>query len=63
MLGSEKCYQLASALSSIATSVPYEDVQTAATQLIQCATNVLTVTLFFIIIKMKIFVFDHRFRQ
>ncbi|CAM4981739.1 unnamed protein product, partial [Rotaria socialis] len=42
MLGSAKCYQLASTLSSIATSVPYEDVQTAATQIAQCTTNVLT---------------------
>ncbi|CAF1309622.1 unnamed protein product [Rotaria magnacalcarata] len=42
MLGSEKCYQLASTLSSIATSVPYEDVQIAATQIAQCTSNVLS---------------------
>ncbi|CAF3657316.1 unnamed protein product [Rotaria sp. Silwood1] len=33
MLTSEKCYQLAFALSSLATKVPYEDVQIAATQI------------------------------
>ncbi|CAF3695439.1 unnamed protein product [Rotaria sp. Silwood1] len=33
MLASEKCYQLAFALSSLATKVPYEDVQIAATQI------------------------------
>jgi hypothetical protein len=35
------------------TQIPYEDVQTAATQLIQCATNVLTVRLFFFYNKNK----------
>ena len=43
MLASDKCYQLAFALQSMATNIPYEDVQTAATQIAQCATNVLSV--------------------
>lgn len=44
MLASNKCYQLAIALSSMATQVPYEDVQTAASQISQCANNVLNVS-------------------
>ena len=40
-LASEKCYQLSLALYSMSTRIAYEDVQTAATQLIQCAANVL----------------------
>ncbi len=43
MIASDKCYQLAIALYSISTKIPYEEVQTVATQLIQCAANVLTV--------------------
>ncbi len=43
MIASEKCYQLSLALYSMATRIPYEDVQTAASSLIQCATNILTV--------------------
>jgi hypothetical protein len=43
MLASERCYQLAVALNSMAQIVPYEDVQGAATQITQCATNVLNV--------------------
>ncbi|CAF3751894.1 unnamed protein product, partial [Rotaria sp. Silwood1] len=42
LLASNKCYQLSLALHSMATKIPYEDVQVASTQLIQCATNVLT---------------------
>ncbi|CAF1576723.1 unnamed protein product [Rotaria magnacalcarata] len=41
MLALQKCYQLASALSSMLTTVPYEDVQTAANYIAQCASNVL----------------------
>ena len=44
MIASDKCYQLATALRSMATKVPYEDVQSAATCIAQCATNVLTVS-------------------
>ena len=44
MLASEKCYQHASALQSLATKVPYEDVKMAAGLIAQCATNVLTVS-------------------
>ena len=44
MLASDKCYQLASALHSMATEEPYEDVQSAATSIAQCATNTLTVS-------------------
>jgi hypothetical protein len=43
MIASDKCYQLCLALYSMATRIPYEDVETAATQLIQCSVNVLTV--------------------
>ncbi len=43
MLASEKCYQLALALYSMAGEIPYEDVQTAATLIAQCANNVLNV--------------------
>ena len=43
MIASEKCYQLSFALRSMSTKIPYEDVQIAATDLIQCATNVLSV--------------------
>ncbi|CAF4247134.1 unnamed protein product, partial [Adineta steineri] len=39
---SDKCYQLAVMLNSIKTNIPYEDVQSAATQLIQCAANLLS---------------------
>ncbi|CAF3980867.1 unnamed protein product, partial [Adineta steineri] len=42
MLASDKCYQLAQALYSMANKIPYEDVQTAANQISQCASNVLT---------------------
>jgi hypothetical protein len=34
------------ALSSMLTMIAYEDAQTAATQLLQCATNVLSVKKF-----------------
>ena len=39
----DKCYQLTVALVEISTRIAYEDAQTAATQLIQCASNLLTV--------------------
>lgn len=39
----EKCYQLALVFYSIADKVSFEDVQTAAKQLTQCASNVRTV--------------------
>jgi hypothetical protein len=47
MIASDRCYQLSLALYSMATQIAYEDVQTASTQLTQCATNVLTVNRFF----------------
>jgi hypothetical protein len=43
MLASGKCYQLAVALYSMTETIPYEDVQTAATLIAQCANNVLNV--------------------
>jgi hypothetical protein len=46
MLASEKCYQLAVALYSMATKIPFEDVQTAAKQIAQCANNALNVRKF-----------------
>ena len=45
IIASDKCYQLAAVLRSMATKVPYEDVQSAATSITQCATNALTVSL------------------
>ena len=44
MIASNKCNQLASALVSMTTAVPYEDVQSAATHIAQCAMNALTVS-------------------
>jgi hypothetical protein len=46
MIASEKCYQLAQSLYSMSTIIPYEDVQTAANQIAQCTSNVLTVIIF-----------------
>ncbi len=43
MSASQKCYELSIALCSMSTLIAYEDVQTIATQLTQCATNVLSV--------------------
>ncbi len=43
MIASEKCYQLSLALSSMSTRIAYEDVQSAANDLLQCATNVFSV--------------------
>ncbi|CAF0823152.1 unnamed protein product [Adineta steineri] len=42
MLVSNKCYQLSLTLRSMATLIAYEDVQIVASQLIQCATNILS---------------------
>lgn len=47
ILVSEKCLQLSLALQSMSLKLSYEDVQTTATSLIQCATNILTVGLAF----------------
>ena len=41
-IASNKCYQLSVALESLSTRIAYEDIQIAATQLIQCASNVLS---------------------
>jgi hypothetical protein len=43
MLAADKCYQLSLNLYSMSTQIAYEDVQTAATQLIQCGLNVQSV--------------------
>ena len=43
MIASENCYRLSRSLRSWRTKIPFEDVQIAATQLLQCASNVLTV--------------------
>ena len=43
MLASDKCHQLAVALYAMARKISYEDVQTAATQIAQCANNALNV--------------------
>ncbi len=43
MIASNKCYELSAALHLMSTKIPYEDVRLAATQLIQCASNLLTV--------------------
>ena len=42
MIASDKCYQLAQSLYLMSTTIPYEDVQTAANQISQCTSNVLT---------------------
>ena len=44
IVASDKCHQLATVLRSMATQVPYEDVQSAATSIAQCTTNALTVS-------------------
>ena len=41
-IASQRCYQLTLALFSILTRISYEDAQSSVTQLIQCASNVLT---------------------
>ncbi len=43
MIAFEKCGQSTHALYSISTKISYEDAQIAVHQLIQCATNILTV--------------------
>ena len=43
MIAADRCHQLAIALQSMAKSIPYEDVQTAMTDLTQCAINILSV--------------------
>jgi hypothetical protein len=43
MLATDRCHRLTIALKSMSTRIPYEDAQIAATQLIQCAANVLNV--------------------
>lgn len=47
MLASTKCSQLALTLQTMALKISYEDVQTATTSIAQCATNVLTVGIFY----------------
>ncbi len=51
MIATERCYRLTIALKSMSTRIPYEDAQLAATHLIQCAANVLSVKIFNIILK------------
>ena len=41
-IASQQCYQLTLALVSMSTKISYEDAQTSATQLMQCASNILT---------------------
>ena len=43
MIASQNCYRLARFLHASMRKIPYEDVRIAATQLLQCAPNVLTV--------------------
>jgi hypothetical protein len=47
MLASNKCYQLALNLQSMATKISYDDVQIAANYITQCANNVLSVGFLF----------------
>ena len=47
MIASNKCYQLALSLNSMATEISYEDVQTATGYISQCANNVLSVKFIF----------------
>jgi hypothetical protein len=44
-IASKKCYDLSVALYAMSKRITYEDAQTAATHLMQCASNVLTVRL------------------
>jgi hypothetical protein len=46
MLASNKCYQLALSLSSMATQISYDDVQIAAAYITQSVNNLLTVKSF-----------------
>ncbi|CAF1302442.1 unnamed protein product [Adineta ricciae] len=39
-IASDRCYQLALALKSLATQISYEDVQAAVNQIVQCASNI-----------------------
>ncbi|UJR25703.1 hypothetical protein I4U23_007054 [Adineta vaga] len=41
-VASDRCYRLTMALYSMRTRIPFEDVQTAASDLLQCAANVLS---------------------
>lgn len=43
MQAANKCYQLSITLQSMAKTLSYEDVQTAAMSIAECANNVLTV--------------------
>ena len=43
MIATDQCHRLTISLKSMSTRIPYEDAQIAATQLIQCAANVLGV--------------------
>jgi hypothetical protein len=43
MIVLNKCQELSAALHEMSIRIPYEDVRLAATQLIQCAANVLAV--------------------
>ena len=42
-LAADKSYRLARALYSMMTTIPYEDVQAAASDLMQCGVNILGV--------------------
>ena len=42
VIASDRCYQLSVALESVSTRIAYEDIQIAATQLTQCAANILS---------------------
>ncbi|UJR16214.1 hypothetical protein I4U23_003124 [Adineta vaga] len=41
MIAAQKCHELAVTLHAMATKIPFEDVQSSATQIAQCASNVL----------------------
>jgi hypothetical protein len=45
MIATDQCYDLAVALNSISTKIPYEDVQTVVTSIAQCTSNIMTVRL------------------
>jgi hypothetical protein len=43
MIATDQCYGLASALNSISTKIPYEDLQTSVALIAQCTSNIMTV--------------------
>ena len=43
MIATDQCHDLAFVLNSISATISYEDIQTAATSIAQCTSNINTV--------------------